>query len=124
MRWVSWGFGSCMGLLGRIQGCSVGRVGTWYTYLVGLATVNRIRCTYGNRITVPVTVPAVAMGACSRTRYTDSGWPSITVYWTAVYGQCTGVRVPIILVGFSIFTGFLSKPVLFGHNEKNSTLGA
>jgi hypothetical protein len=39
---------------------------------LGLATVDRIRRTYGDRITVPVTVPAAAMGACSRTRYTDS----------------------------------------------------
>jgi hypothetical protein len=90
---------------------------------LGLATVDRIRRTYGNRITVPVTVPAAAVAAHSRTRYADSRWPSITVYCTAVYGRRTGVRVPnkvgIILgsrVRSSSYFSVLSDPVLFCHN--------
>jgi hypothetical protein len=60
---------------------------------VGLATVIRIRRIYGTRITGPVTVPVAVGRRHDRIRYTDYGWPSITVCWTAVYGSCTAVRV-------------------------------
>ena len=81
---------------------------------LGLATVDHIRRTYGNHITVPVTVLVAVVGACSHTRYMGSRWPSMTVCCTAVYSRCTGVRVPVnvkvgILFGFRILSCFIGS---------------
>ena len=81
----------------------------WYLISIGLATVNHIKCTYGNCIMVPVTVPVATMGACGCTWYMDSRWPSkrtsqSLLSWT-IYAQivnyCTTAFNTTVILTFT-----------------------
>jgi hypothetical protein len=63
---------------------------------LGLATVDRIRRTYGSHIMGSIPIPVAVGWLCNRIQNTDYARLSITVCQTAIYGSCMGVWVPII----------------------------